>query len=122
MPESIPLSAEELDARFLKDVLGDEDEVRLLYGCRPGRFAVTAASQGALQTAIRFIGNGRANPEGFIRLLEIAQTKHTKRPLELSLEARFLAYAETYGEQHPDLFPSTTIKVAKDRLKVMDSM
>ena len=111
-----------LDARFLQDALQDEAEVRRLYGCRPGRFAVQAEQYGALQTAIRFISDGRSNPEGFIRLLEIAHTKRTRRPLELSLEARYLAYAEQYAADFPELFPEAMIKVAKERLKTLDTL
>ncbi|HRH72327.1 MAG TPA: hypothetical protein PLM62_04500 [Zoogloea sp.] len=114
------MTAKDLDARFLQDALQDEAEVRQLYACRPGRFAVQAEQYGALQTAIRFIGDGKSNPEGFIRLLEIAHTKGTRRPLELSLEARYLAYAEQYAADYPELFPDATIKVAKDRLKALD--
>ena len=50
---------------------------------------------------------------------EIAQTKRLRRPLELSLEARYLAYAEKYAADYPELFPDATIKVAKDRLKAL---
>ena len=116
------LTEKELDARFLQDALQDESEVRQLYGCPPGRFAVQAEQYGALQTAIRFIGNGKSNPEGFIKLLEIAYAKRSKRPLELSLEARYLAYAEKYAADHSELFPEATIKVAKERLKALDAL
>lgn len=55
-------------------------------------------------------------------LLEIAHTNRIRLPLELSLEARYLAYAEKYAADHDELFPDATIKVAKDRLKALDAL
>ncbi len=109
MNEALLTSEEELNRAFQEEARQNEDTARQRFKLRPGRYQSMAAERGALQAAIDLIGDGKANRDGFLKLMMAGAP-------ELTLEALFVKYAERHGTQFPRSFPEQTLRVARQQL------